>query len=361
VESRHCRQYAQNMEIASDCLDNIVQQGPNCSFVAVPNLEAAAVAVAEATEAKMRGDIYHADGEGTPVRRKAHFLACLGRAEEAEFLWRRAFEEDGAKLGVHHMQTAQSAAALAACLDDLGHAQESEPLYRQAKEAFASNHAMQDVALSEAALAACLCAQGRTPSIAGIEKPSRDIGIATLEGGPAQALKLILGRASSLAGRREHEEAEGYYRQALCILRRKLGNYNPDTLQCMNNLASCCGEQGRFYEAEQLLRITRAGLESTLGRRSPCPMQALTNLACCVADQGRLGEAEDLHRQALVACRKNLGANHPETKACAESLASFLNSQGRSTEAALIVLQDEFVVQVGTPRFHGGRRSRATS
>jgi len=335
------------------CMPVLIEQrrcerGRNDSSSAfVQDLEAATGWIVASTESRLRAELYHADGEGRPVRTLAKFLTNLGQAEDCQSLWQRELEENEAKLGPKHPKTTEAAAALAVCLDDLGRAAEAEILHRKVYEA--TDHRRSPAV--EAALAACLCAQGHASSlgVAAATVEQIDAGIQSLEGGPARALDMMLSKAARLEEKKTWKEAEHLYRQALSALRRCLGPYHPDTLHALNNLASCLGEQGKLREAEELLRRTVAGLEATLCSKNPRPLQALSNLACCLADQGRLKEAEDLHRRAFEACKRQLGGNHPETQACAEGLAAFLNAQGHCTEAALIVLQGDIRK---TARFH---------
>jgi len=319
-------------------------------FIKLPDMATSAGFAFETMEKRLKAEMYHNDGEGRAVRLLAHFLSCLGRAEEAAVHWQQAYQEDEAKLGSNHLQTATSSAALAACFDDLGRSEEAEAFHRKALAAMAKNfgRSSSEAVACELDLAACRHVQGKC-KLHGM-LPATQSGVLCLEGATAQAIAAIFGLAAG--DEKEAEEAEPLYRQGLCILRRSLGPGHADTLHCLNNLALCLADQGKLQQAEQLLRRTVAGMEVVLAPTHPRPIQALSNLACCLADQGKSEEAETHHRRAFENAKRRLGWQHSETLACAHSLSRFLTSCGRSTEAALLELQAD---QLGRPCWKRGR------
>ncbi|CAJ1392686.1 unnamed protein product [Effrenium voratum] len=311
--------------------------GPAQCFVKVADMPEVAGIALNGMERRLRAEVYSSDQEGRPVRSLAHFLASMGQVEEAAELWQHALNEDKAKLGSIHLQTAAAASALAACLDDLGRSQEAEGFHCAAKVALEMGlgRASAEATACELALTACRHVQGHG-RLHGILPSHAQPGVLSLQAGEAQAVAMLFSKAVSAD---EASDSESFYRQVLCVLRRSLGSYHPDTLHCLNNLALCLGDQGKLQQAELLLRRTLAGMEVVLPSSHPRPIQALSNLACCLAEQGKLEEAESHHRRAFDTCKRKLGWKHPETSSCAHSLSDFLKSCGRSTEAALIELQ----------------------
>ena len=62
----------------------------------------------------------------------------------------------------------------------------------------------------------------------------------------------------------------------------------------MNNLAALYHAQGRYGEAEPLLKRALDGRERVLGKEHPDTLQSVNNVATLYYAQGRYGEAEPL-------------------------------------------------------------------
>jgi Flp pilus assembly protein TadD len=59
----------------------------------------------------------------------------------------------------------------------------------------------------------------------------------------------------------------------------------------------------------------------------------LNNLATFYKTQGKYGEAESLLKRALTICEHILGREHPSTRTVRENYATLLQTMGRNTEA----------------------------
>ena len=128
-------------------------------------------------------------------------------------------------------------------------------------------------------------------------------------------------------------EAESLLREEVQTSRKVLGPRDPDTLISINNLAAVYREEARFNEAEPLyLEALRASGE-LLGSRHPQTLAILSNLAALYEDQGRGGEAEELMREVLDARRDILGPRHPQTLTSLNNLATLYEHRGRYGEA----------------------------
>ena len=79
----------------------------------------------------------------------------------------------------------------------------------------------------------------------------------------------------------------------------------------LNNLALVYEDQGRYAEAEPLLKRSLAVEEKSLGPDNPDLGPALNNLALVYEDQGRYAEAEPLYRRFLAITEKDLGRITP--------------------------------------------------
>ena len=89
---------------------------------------------------------------------------------------------------------------------------------------------------------------------------------------------------------------------------------HPDTAMSLNNLAMLYQIQGKYLEAEPLLRRALEIYEQQLGADHPDTAMSLNNLAMLYQTQGKYLEAEPLLRRALEIYEQVLGANHPDTQ-----------------------------------------------
>jgi CHAT domain-containing protein/tetratricopeptide (TPR) repeat protein len=105
------------------------------------------------------------------------------------------------------------------------------------------------------------------------------------------------------------------------IAEGKLGKCHPTTGVVLNNLAGLYKAQGRYGQAEPLLRRCLETLEAVHGREHPDVALALNNLAGLYRDQGRYVRAEGLYRRSLRIREARLGKSHPR-------LAESLNNLG---------------------------------
>src|SRR5690606_37886816 len=103
------------------------------------------------------------------------------------------------------------------------------------------------------------------------------------------------------------------------------------------NLAVLYRDQGRYGEAEPLLRRCLEIHKEQLGAYHPETANALNNLAGLYYYQGRFDETEPLFRRSLEIHGKQLGANHPDTVGDLKNLAYLYRAQGRYREAAPLV------------------------
>jgi tetratricopeptide (TPR) repeat protein len=94
-------------------------------------------------------------------------------------------------------------------------------------------------------------------------------------------------------------------------------------------------QQGRYAEAEPLLKGALAIFEKALGPDHPKVATGLSNLAALYQVQGRYAEAEPLLKRALAIFEKALGPSHPDVAQSLNDLALLYQVQGRYAEAEL--------------------------
>jgi tetratricopeptide (TPR) repeat protein len=131
----------------------------------------------------------------------------------------------------------------------------------------------------------------------------------------------------------KYAEAEQMLRQTLMLKEKVLGEEHPSTLDSMNNLAIALDSQGKYEEAEQMHRQTLMLTKKVLDEKHPSTLDSMNNLAIVLHSQGKYEEAEQMHRQTLMLTKKVLGKEHPHTLDSMNNLAELLDSQGKYEEA----------------------------
>jgi tetratricopeptide (TPR) repeat protein len=133
-----------------------------------------------------------------------------------------------------------------------------------------------------------------------------------------------------------YEEAEPLLRWALADRERLLGASHPDTASSLNNLAVLYRAQGKYEEAEPLYERVLAIYERELGASHPRTASSLNNLAALYNTQGKYAEAEPLCQRALEICLRTLGKEHPTMRIFGQNYANLLRKMGREAEARAV-------------------------
>ena len=114
---------------------------------------------------------------------------------------------------------------------------------------------------------------------------------------PAKALAAL---GSTLRQLERFDEAEAAQREALAILRQRLGDQHPDVIETLNNLAVGLRQAGRVEEAAALQCEGIALRRQVFGADSLPLAQGLQNLAFVAAELGRPEVADRLLARALA-------------------------------------------------------------
>ena len=146
---------------------------------------------------------------------------------------------------------------------------------------------------------------------------------------PARSPKPWSGFASLLTAQGRFEEAEALLRESLEIRRGVHGEEQLDVAKAMEDLGMNLFDQGIYEAAETMLRDSNA-MRRRLLHDSPHPQLAdgLNNLALVLWDQGRFEEAELLYREALEMNKVLLDDYHPTIAANMNNLAVLLHDMG---------------------------------
>jgi tetratricopeptide (TPR) repeat protein len=140
-----------------------------------------------------------------------------------------------------------------------------------------------------------------------------------------------LGKCLQSDGR--YAEAETLLRNVLQMRERALGPEDRVTLTSFSQLASVLDAQGRYEEAEVMHQQALHGYQKVLDPEHPISLAILSQLALTLARQGKYEKAEALHQQALRVYKKVLGMEHPHTLTSVSQLGLVLTQQGKYEEA----------------------------
>ncbi len=126
--------------------------------------------------------------------------------------------------------------------------------------------------------------------------------------------------------------------QTLVSERRLLsGPDAPETFAAINLAADLLRQQGRFADADPLIREARDGMIRLFGPDNGNSVSMTTNLAVNLDAMGRTREAEPLFRQAVAGWEKLFGRKTPYILAPINGLAANLKTQGRFAEAETLL------------------------
>jgi tetratricopeptide (TPR) repeat protein len=154
---------------------------------------------------------------------------------------------------------------------------------------------------------------------------------------------------------KRYKEAEPFYREALAIQRRILGERHPTVGVTMNGLGSLLDHAGRLPEAEALYRETLALQRVTLGESHRDVGTTLNNLAGLLRKQARLGEASATFERATSVYRAALGPDHAWVAIALTNHAHVLERRGNWQGVRRLVAE---ALPIARARFSGGSEWR---
>jgi tetratricopeptide (TPR) repeat protein len=273
----------------------------------------------------------------------------LGRAREALALFQRAYDIRVAALGDDHPDTLLVQGGIGNELGELQQLPEAERIIRATLAAYervlGDDH--KETLDAKSLLATQMDYQGKYDESEAItrdilERRSRLLGpdhmdtLATMgelgrtlmnRGNYAEAAK-VLGETvaaqrrvadPALAGtlttlgivlnrQRDFVAAEPFYREALEIRRRTLGEDHPLTVSGVMNLAALIMETNKLSEAEALAREALGKNRRILGSEHATTLKAMNTLGQVLYRLNRYSETEPLYREALTTGQRVLGA-----------------------------------------------------
>jgi tetratricopeptide (TPR) repeat protein len=114
-----------------------------------------------------------------------------------------------------------------------------------------------------------------------------------------------------------------------------LGPDHPDTATSLNNLAYLYQQQGRYSDAEPLLRQALSIREHVFGPEHPDTANSLWWLAVLATQCKRIQEAQLLYQRAISIYERTLGGAHPTTQRIQQLYTNLLKSLQQDDETSL--------------------------
>ena len=151
------------------------------------------------------------------------------------------------------------------------------------------------------------------------------------------------------ASQGKYPEAEALLRRSLALKEKALGTDHPSYGASLHALAGVVSKQGKYPEAEALLRRSLALVEKALGTDHPSYGASLHALAGVVSKQGKYPEAEALLRRSLAIDEKALGTDHPSLYPTLTNLAGIMAQLGELDPALPLVERARSIAE----RTHG--------
>eukprot|EP00434_Breviolum_minutum_P027452 symbB.v1.2.024270.t2/scaffold2285.1/size83374/2 len=139
--------------------------------------------------------------------------------------------------------------------------------------------------------------------------------------------------ASVLTSNGRWQQAETILREVWLVAQLTLHESNQDVPQSISNVAKVLERQGNWQEAEKMCRKNLQICRGCFEKDHDYTLISKNELASLFNQQGKWQEAEEMHREVLEARRRVLGERDPDTLSSKNNLASLFNQQGKWQEA----------------------------
>jgi CHAT domain-containing protein len=263
----------------------------------------------------------------------------LGRYPQAEQHYRQSRALFEAKLGAQSIYLGPVLGNLAMLQADLGHYASAVDLYQRSRQIYEAHKKGRDVAQTLYNLASLHVHRGQYRQAQAL----LDEALARAQKVVGDDHPLVAGILNSLAFLNHFHldhfaAAEPYYLRSVNILEKiqqdPKTRTDPGYLAAFRiNLGVYYRDAGNFTRAREYLTRGRTQYETLLGREHPYVASVLKDLAELDRLEGKFDEAEKLLRTCLAIREKQLGATHPYSTDCRNALARLYVSAHRLAEA----------------------------
>lgn len=262
------------------------------------------------------------------IGQQAKVLLNEGKLEEAEKLFKQAFENDLKIAKEANLKAAENAFSLAQIKEMQLDYQTAKKYYQQAVKLDDEN----SLYLNELGFLLCTLEEYSTAEHLFVR--SLEILEKTLEKDLSYYSSVLNNLAAVYYAQRKYDMAEKFYIRSLEIKEKTLDRRNNSAFAAgLNNLAALYKKQGKYTNAENLYQRSLTILEKTHGKNHPDIVVVLSNLAELYRDQTKYADAECLLQESLAIGIKSLGENHPNVANSLNSLAGVYKIQKKYLKA----------------------------
>jgi tetratricopeptide (TPR) repeat protein len=157
--------------------------------------------------------------------------------------------------------------------------------------------------------------------------------VVRLAAGIGERLDMEGNLASSLLDNGKYAEAEAVLRKLHDLSLRVGGANSLSALKAAGDLASSLVYQGKYADGERMQREVLEANIRMFGAEHPDTLMMVGNLAMTLIAQDKLAEAQTINRELLLVRKRVSGSEHPFTLMAANNLAANLSKQGEVSEA----------------------------
>jgi tetratricopeptide (TPR) repeat protein len=143
-----------------------------------------------------------------------------------------------------------------------------------------------------------------------------------------QAARLATELGNYLESIGDFPGARSYFKQAMEINRKILGEEHPDTTTSFNKLGGLLVKMGNYSGARPFFRHSLDIHRKVLGDAHPDTASSLNALGGLMANLGEYGASQQYYDQSLAIRRRALGENHPDTASSLNALGGLLARMG---------------------------------
>lgn len=134
------------------------------------------------------------------------------------------------------------------------------------------------------------------------------------------------------------------FTHAQTVLAKALGPNSPAAVEASEMIAVCLIQQGKYPQAEEMLKQAAATEKTLAGGHNALESNALAGMGWSFAQQGHLAAAEQMDQKALTSWISQIGATSPLIGDAELSLASLYFRWGKPDKAALYFAEDENIL-----------------
>jgi CHAT domain-containing protein len=269
------------------------------------------------------------------LRELANHYESQGRHQEAAFLYTAAAETLERLGGAGSPLMADLMLTGASCREPLGEYAEAEAIARQASEIIAEKLGTEHILMARAsALIARACArQGKWEQAELGARRAIDITKSNGEADSSDRTDAYLSLMLVYEQQGRYGEAEQLIRKALAES-AQADSQGTDAMVRLSALAFILWTAGKHDEADKAFRQAIAACEKECGADSVAAASLRTNHAANHFYQGLYAEAEEVFQQSSNVLRQRMGDDHPKLAALSVNIATAQAAQGKWRLAA---------------------------